>query len=244
MQVKFKEFFYISNLISLSRIILMVPIVYLITLDTSEYNMLILGICVIAALTDILDGYVSRKLNMVTDLGIVLDPIADKIAMGFILLALVVFRGFHISLVILLMYRDLLIVLIGWLVVKKVDKPIMANVWGKINTSLITILVLLFILEFFNYFYTFILYACYLSILISGISYTRIAEKALFTSPTRKYIFRVSLFIVTVIVVFFAFQLDKYIYPGYRQEPDSYRVMQLQGEISSNVHPGKGSESL
>ena len=62
----------------------------------------------------------------------------------------------------------------------------MANMWGKINTSLITILALLFLLEFYNYFYTFILYACYLSILISGISYARVADKALFASKTGK----------------------------------------------------------
>ena len=95
MQYKFKEFFYISNLLSLSRIVLVFPIVYLITLDSSEYNLLILGLIFIAALTDILDGYFSRKLNIVTDLGIVLDPIADKIAMAFILFALVVFQDFH-----------------------------------------------------------------------------------------------------------------------------------------------------
>ena len=130
------------------------------------------------------------------------------------------------------------------MVVKKVDKPVMANVWGKINTSLITILVLLFILEFFNYFYTFVLYACYLSILISGISYTRIAEKALFTSPTGKYIFRVSLFIVTLIVVFFSFQLDKYIYPGYQKGPDTYKVLHYNGEAAKSVNPDEGNESI
>ena len=150
MQYKFKEFFYISNLLSLSRIIFIFPIVYLITLDTNEYNLLIVGLIFIAALTDILDGYVSRKLNIVTELGIVLDPIADKITMAVILIALVIFRDFHISLVILLMYRDLLIVIIGWFVVKKVEKPIMANMWGKINTILITVLGLLFLLEFYR----------------------------------------------------------------------------------------------
>jgi CDP-diacylglycerol--glycerol-3-phosphate 3-phosphatidyltransferase len=204
--------------------------------------MLLLGLCLLAAFTDILDGYVSRKLNMITDLGIVLDPIADKIAMAVILFALVIFRGFHISLVILLMYRDLLIVIIGWFVVKKVEKPIMANKWGKINTTLITILVLLFILDFLNFFYTVVLFACYISILVSGISYARIAEKALFTSKTGKYIFRISLFIITAIVVFFAFQLDKYIYPGYQQETDSYNVLNLQKEGMGSVHLNKGEQ--
>lgn len=235
MQVKFKEFFYITNLITISRILLIIPIVYLIILDRPQYNLLIFSLCVIAALTDILDGYVSRKLNMITELGIVLDPIADKIVMAVILLALVIFRGFHISLVILLMYRDIMIVLIGWFVVKKVEKPIMANMWGKINTSLITILALFFILEFYNYLYSFVLYASYLSILISGISYARIAEKALFTSKTGKYLYRISLVVVTIIIVFYAFQLERYIYPGYRQQPGRYHVRHHQGKTAQSV---------
>jgi len=225
MQYKFKEFFYISNLLSLSRIIFIFPIVYLITLDTNEYNLLIVGLIFIAALTDILDGYVSRKLNIVTELGIVLDPIADKITMAVILIALVIFRDFHISLVILLMYRDLLIVIIGWFVVKKVEKPIMANMWGKINTILITVLVLLFLLEFYNYFYTFILYACYLSILISGISYARVAEKALFASKTGKYIYRISFILLTILVFYLVLQIDKRDYPNVQQKSDSQDVM-------------------
>jgi CDP-diacylglycerol--glycerol-3-phosphate 3-phosphatidyltransferase len=241
MQVKFKEFFYLSNLISLSRIILIFPIVYLLTLDTPEYNWLILLLIVIAALTDILDGYVSRKMNMITDLGIVLDPLADKLAMAVILIALVIFRKFHLSLVILLMYRDLLIVIIGALVVKKIDKPVMANKWGKMNTSLIAILVVLFLLEFFNYFYIIILIACYVSILISGISYARIAEKALFESKTGKVLYRAVLVILTLIVTFFAFQMDRNFYPGFWQEAGTYHVHHLQHDtvISFDLDQGR-----
>jgi CDP-diacylglycerol--glycerol-3-phosphate 3-phosphatidyltransferase len=244
MQVKFKEFFYISNLISLSRIVLIVPIVYLITLNVTTYNLWILGLCVIAALTDILDGYISRKLNMVTELGIVLDPLADKVAMAVILIALVIYQKFHISLVILLMYRDLLIVLIGWLVVKKIDKPIMANMWGKINTILITFLVILFLLDFFNIFYLIILYACYLSILISGISYARIAEKVLFLSKPVKYLYWISLLVITVIVVYFAFQVERVFSPENNSESATYRVNNYQDEISTEIHLETGSGSL
>jgi len=244
MQVKLKEFFYFSNLVTLTRIILIFPIVYLIILNTPEYNWYILLLIVIAALTDILDGYISRKLNMVTDLGIVLDPLADKLAMAIILIALVIFRKFHLSLVILLMYRDLLIVLIGALVVKKIDKPIMANKWGKMNTSLIAILVILFLLEFFNYFYIIILIACYLSILISGISYARIAEQVLFGSKTGKFLYRAGLVILTVIVTFFAFQLDRNIYPGSRQGIETYYVHEMQHKTVLSFDLDRGRRCL
>jgi len=235
MRYKIKEFFYISNLLSLSRIVLVVPIVYLIALDTPEYNLLILGLIFIAALTDILDGYASRKLNIVTDLGIVLDPIADKITMAIILFALVIFRDFHISLVILLMYRDLLIVIIGWFVVKKVEKPIMANMWGKINTSLITVLTLLFLLEFYNYFYTFILYACYLSILISGFSYARISEKVLFIAKKGLFLYRIILFLLTGLVIYLVLQIDQDDFRLVEQKSDSHELKNLQHETSAHI---------
>ena len=244
MQVKLKEFFYISNLITFSRIVLIVPIVYLITLDNTDNNLYIMGLCVIAALTDILDGYVSRKLNLVTELGIVFDPIADKIAMAIILIALVVYQKFHISLVLLLMYRDLLIVLIGWVVVRKIEKPIMANMWGKINTILITFLVILFLLEFFNIFYMIILYACYLSILISGISYARIAEKTLLLSKAGKYLYRISLLIITLIVVYFAFQVEMVFQHENNPESKTFRVNNNQTDTTLGIHLENGREPL
>jgi phosphatidylglycerophosphate synthase len=139
------------------------------------------------------------------------------------------------------MYRDILIVIIGALVVKKIDKPIMANIWGKLNTTLIAILVILFLLQFFNYFYIFILIACYLSILISGISYARIAEKALIESKTGILFYRAGLVILTIIVTFFAFQVDKNIYPGFRQGHETYHVHNLRQEtvISLDIDQGR-----
>lgn len=232
MQYKTREFFYISNLLSLSRIFLIFPIIYLIALDSPDYRWVILGLIFIAALTDIFDGYASRKLNIVTDLGIVLDPIADKITMAAILLALVIYQNFHISLVILLVYRDLLIIIIGWIVVKKVEKPIMANIWGKINTSLITVLVLLFLLQVTNYFYTFVLYACYLCILISGFSYARIAEEALFVSKRGLYIYRISLLLLTGFIIFLVLQIDKSDFRIIEHKLDSHDVVNLHEETS------------
>ena len=222
MQYQLKEFFYVSNLLTLSRIILVIPIVYLLSMDTNEYNTVIILLCIIAALTDFLDGYLSRRLKLVTELGIVLDPIADKIAMAAVLIALVYYRNFHISLMIYLVCRDFLILLIGWFVVRKVERPIMANKWGKLNTTLITILVLLFLLEFNNYFYTLVLYLCYLSILVSGISYARIGEKILFSSRIGKYLYRTALFLITILVVYFVMQMDFSTYLQKREKINNF----------------------
>jgi len=101
-----------------------------------------LGIFVIMAVTDKLDGYLARKLNQVTRLGTFMDPIADKILVTFGLLLLVFPRfapaGFAVPWPILWgVYQKDICVLIGAAVVKhqlgKVE--INANLPGKINTT-------------------------------------------------------------------------------------------------------------
>ena len=67
---------FIPNLLSLVRIILAYPILLYFYIE--EY-LISLGLFLIAALTDALDGFLARTFNWRTDLGKVLDPIADKI---------------------------------------------------------------------------------------------------------------------------------------------------------------------
>jgi phosphatidylglycerophosphate synthase len=69
----------LPNKLSILRII-MVPlfiVAYFLPFDWAPF--VALGIFILAALTDLLDGYIARKYNLVTDLGKLLDPIADKI---------------------------------------------------------------------------------------------------------------------------------------------------------------------
>jgi len=126
----FKEVFYLSNLLSISRIILTLPAIYLIKLNTKSGNIVLLGLGLLLILTDHLDGYFSRKFNQETLLGQLLDPIADKISMGIILLFLLIYRDFPMQLVILIVYRDLLIILIGLFLVRKKNADLRANFYG------------------------------------------------------------------------------------------------------------------
>lgn len=77
----------VPNFITVSRFFLMPVFVYLML--TKEYEFAI-GVFLFAGFTDILDGYIARKYNKVTDLGKVLDPLADKIMQLSALLMIVV----------------------------------------------------------------------------------------------------------------------------------------------------------
>lgn len=74
-----KEIFTIPNLLSLFRLLL-IPvyiIIYLNAEDASDYY-LAAGILTVSCLTDLIDGKIARHFNMVTSLGKLLDPVADK----------------------------------------------------------------------------------------------------------------------------------------------------------------------
>ena len=66
-----------------------------------------------AAATDFLDGYCARRFGCVSRTGKILDPLADKIAVGGLGLALVVWFGFPVWLVALQLVRDAAIVVVG-----------------------------------------------------------------------------------------------------------------------------------
>ena len=76
------------NLLTFSRILL-APIIFLLLMNPDGY-LLALILFFIASITDYFDGYLARKYNAVSALGEILDPIADKILIVFVLFGLAV----------------------------------------------------------------------------------------------------------------------------------------------------------
>lgn len=74
-----KEVFTIPNLLSLIRLIL-IPIYVVIYLNASQLREYFLAAAILAVscLTDMIDGKIARHFNMISTLGKILDPIADK----------------------------------------------------------------------------------------------------------------------------------------------------------------------
>jgi CDP-diacylglycerol---glycerol-3-phosphate 3-phosphatidyltransferase len=93
---------------------------------------LMLGIFVVAAGTDWLDGYLARKLNQVTDLGKFLDPLVDKLLVLAPLMALVELGKVPAWGVFLILARELTIA--GWRVSPSQTSLSGANLWGKLKT--------------------------------------------------------------------------------------------------------------
>lgn len=75
-----KEIFTIPNLLSLFRLILLPIYAYIYLNATEKYQYFLAGaIMAVSCLTDMVDGKIARKFNMISTLGKILDPLADKV---------------------------------------------------------------------------------------------------------------------------------------------------------------------
>ncbi len=96
-----------SNFLSMLRLVLAVPLWYLFDyLYNPHVRLIILIICVFAAVTDILDGYLARKYDQVTEFGKIIDPLADKIAVGAIIIKLFTLSEIPLYYFIMILGRD------------------------------------------------------------------------------------------------------------------------------------------
>ena len=84
-----REIFTIPNMLSLFRL-LMIPIYVYIYLNASTYNdyFLAAAILAVSCLTDLIDGKIARHFNMISTIGKILDPLADKLTQFALILCL------------------------------------------------------------------------------------------------------------------------------------------------------------
>jgi cardiolipin synthase len=122
----------IPNIITLGRIILVPVIVWAIVSSQME---IAFAIFVIAGVSDAIDGFLAKRFNMTSELGALLDPLADKALLVSIYVALGIWGAVPRWLVILVVSRDIMIVsavMVSWVFGKPVPmKPLMVS---KLNT--------------------------------------------------------------------------------------------------------------
>ena len=119
-----------ANLITYTRMILSIPILWL--MYTEHYDSALV-VFIIAALTDWLDGYVARKTNSVSEVGKVMDQIADKILIDAIFIVALDLKWVPSWFVITVVWRDILVSAVRILAAKRGD-VLAANIFGKLKT--------------------------------------------------------------------------------------------------------------
>jgi CDP-diacylglycerol--glycerol-3-phosphate 3-phosphatidyltransferase len=129
----------ISSALSLTRIALAVPAWYCIVHDFSNSRLFALTLIAVAVATDFLDGSLARRLHQVTELGKIIDPLADKIAVALVAFALLVRGELELWFLLVILSRDLLI-LMGGIYIQQKKKIIVQSNWpGKFAVSFVTL---------------------------------------------------------------------------------------------------------
>lgn len=127
----------IANIITVVRILLAPLFLWLVLLDGGEHGvwrMVAAALFIAAIATDGLDGAIARRRNLVTNSGIILDPIADKILIGGALIALALVSELPWWVVVVILTREIGITLFRLAVLS--DRVIPASRGGKLKTIL------------------------------------------------------------------------------------------------------------
>lgn len=139
----------VPNILSFIRILLVPFFVFFYLADFIACGKLIaLIIFIVASLTDMIDGKIARKYNLVSDLGKLLDPIADKVLVLSALL-MVTYDGtvpahFGCIAVLIIIARDYVVDVVRQIGAKK-GTVIPADIWGKLKTIVTMVSLILLI---------------------------------------------------------------------------------------------------
>ena len=99
---------YLPNAVTIGRLILVFPTIYMLL---EERWVIALTLFVVAGVSDALDGVLARRLNSQTELGEVLDPLADKLLVGALIVIFAIQGHFPVWLAAIVLGRDLVILL-------------------------------------------------------------------------------------------------------------------------------------
>ena len=143
-----KEIFTVSNFISFFRLLLAIPLWYLLgNLNQPGMRVIVASIALFCAVTDILDGYIARRFNQVSEVGKIIDPLADKVAMGVVVIRLFMINEIPDYYFYMIIIRDILIFFGGIFVAKKIGKVLPSNLLGKLTVIVIGIVIVMILLD-------------------------------------------------------------------------------------------------
>ena len=134
----------IPNILSMFRLLL-IPVIIWLYFWKEEYIQAAVVI-MISGITDMMDGYIARKLNMVSNVGKVLDPIADKLTQAAVLICLGSRYRFLLLLVLIMAVKETVSGLMTLATIKKTKEIKGADWHGKVTTCLLYFTMLLHLL--------------------------------------------------------------------------------------------------
>jgi len=141
-----KDWFTIPNILSLIRLML-IPIFSIIYLNATQPWQYYLAafIILLSGLTDLLDGWIARKYHQITELGKLLDPVADKLTQAVVVFCLTRQFNWMRIIVVLFLVKELFMMINNLILLRKGKKLDGAKWYGKIATAIFYICIIFLI---------------------------------------------------------------------------------------------------
>ena len=121
----------IPNILTVFRILLIPVMSYYLFTDNLKIALIVY---ILASLTDVVDGYIARKFNMITDLGKILDPLADKLLQFAALIGLWHSKIIHLWILIVFFCKEIVMGIGCFKLMLKDNVIVQAKWFGKLST--------------------------------------------------------------------------------------------------------------
>ena len=141
-----KKIITIPNLLSFFRLCL-IPIMVWIYCVKKDYLWTMI-IFIISGITDIVDGFIARKFDMISDFGKAFDPVADKLTQISMLFCLVMRFPFMLIPLVILIVKEILAAVMNLITFEKAGFVVAAKWHGKLNTVLLYVTMFIHIVWF------------------------------------------------------------------------------------------------
>ena len=127
-----RKFLTIPNLLSVFRILL-IPL-FAVMYFQKSYGIAI-GVIVLSGLTDVVDGYIARHFDQVTEIGKLLDPLADKLTQITVVFCITITYPFVWPFFIVIIVKELLMMAFSLVLLRRQEKATGSEWYGKLATA-------------------------------------------------------------------------------------------------------------
>lgn len=135
---------HVPNILTIIRFFLIPLLVYFALHDNYIATLIIL---VLSGITDVLDGYIARKFNFITDFGTLFDPLADKLTQISTLCVLVIRGIIDLWILLIVVIKELLMIIGATFLFKKETIAIPSKWYGKTATVLFYVAIFFSMIE-------------------------------------------------------------------------------------------------
>lgn len=183
---KLKEIFTIPNILSMFRIVLLPLIVWFFVCKEDHVKAIV--VLLISGLSDILDGFIARKFNMISNFGKIIDPVADKLTQGVLLICLI-FKHTQVLVIFgAFVLKEFIMILMGYMIIKRKNLVNSAKWYGKLNTVIIYSVIFFMIIlpDIPERVVNIMVFVCSAMIITAFVMYVNFYKKILFAGKDNK----------------------------------------------------------